>query len=56
MKSLGEINQCRWFEQLNKRNALFSVRKCIHPRAGMDEAVSTEIADMFTSEFRDCLL
>lgn len=56
MKSLCEINQCRWFDWLNERNAPFSGRKCIHPHAGMDEIVSTESADMFTSEFRDCLL
>ena len=56
MKSLGEINQCRWFERLDERNTPFSGRKCIHPHAGMDEIVSTQSADMFTSELRDCPL
>jgi len=54
MKSINEANPCRWFEQLNKRNALFSGRTCNYLRAGMDEIVSTQSADMFTSELRDC--
>ena len=56
MKSLNEANLCSWFERVNERNTPFSGRKCIHPHAGMDEIVSTESADMFSSELRDCPL
>ena len=56
MKSLGEVNQCRWFERLNERNTPFSNQKCIYPVVGVGDVDNLKNADMFTCELRECPL